>query len=61
MVIKKNLDDSINLWINILKPSNVEWVLDNDMLYYINKMDVLLINDSDNLKPIQMLQQSKVK
>ena len=38
MVIKKNLDDSINLWINILKPSNVEWVLDNNMLYYINKM-----------------------
>ena len=38
MVMKKNLDDSIKLWINILKPSNVEWVLDNDMLYYINKM-----------------------
>ena len=38
MVIKKNLDDSINLWINILKPSNVEWVLDSDIHYYINKM-----------------------
>jgi phosphoenolpyruvate carboxykinase (GTP) len=38
MVMKKNLNDSINLWINILKPSNVEWVLDNDIHYYINKM-----------------------
>jgi GTP-dependent phosphoenolpyruvate carboxykinase len=26
------------MWINILKPSNVEWVLDNDVHYYINKI-----------------------
>ena len=36
--MKKNINDTINMWVNILKPSNVEWVLDNDMLYYINKM-----------------------
>jgi phosphoenolpyruvate carboxykinase (GTP) len=38
MVIKKNINDTINMWINILKPSNVEWVLDNDIHYYINKI-----------------------
>ena len=35
MVIKKNLNDTINMFVKLLKPSNVEWVLDNDMLYYI--------------------------
>jgi len=38
MVTKKNINDTVSMWVNILKPSNVEWVLDNDMLYYINKM-----------------------
>ena len=38
MVTKKNINDTVTMWVNILKPSNVEWVLDNDMLYYINKM-----------------------
>ena len=38
MVIKKNLNDTINMFVKLLKPSNVEWVLDNDVFYYINKM-----------------------
>ena len=38
MVVKKNINDTITTWANILKPSNVEWVLGKDMQYYINKM-----------------------